>query len=90
MNDPRQVKESELQIPVSAGAICSVIVERVWGTDDARVLSGGDGWPVRLRFGMADAVIGSHQRPVRTWGSLDILGRWLERHGIGHWEVRST
>ena len=90
MDNPRHVKESELRTLVSAGAIRSVTVERVRGTDDGRALPGGDGWAVRLRLGMADAVIGSHHRPVRTWGSLDTLGRWLERHGIGHWEVRST
>jgi len=87
MDNPRPIKESELPNLVAAGAIRSVCIERVPGADDGRRL-GADAWAVRLRLGMQEAVIGSHHRAVRTWGSLDTLAAWLQRQGIGHWEVR--
>lgn len=77
MANIRRIKQPEVDALAAAGAIRHVTVEP----------APGEGWAVRLRMGVEDAVVASQDRPVRVWASLDTLARWMEARGIGRWEV---
>ncbi|WP_067564302.1 hypothetical protein [Halofilum ochraceum] len=79
MDNIDRLQQPQLDALVAAGSIRSVTVER----------APGEGWAVRVRYGMREAVMASQHRPVRIWRSLDTIGEWMEKRGIGHWEVRA-
>ena len=77
-NNPRRIRQEQLDTLVAAGSVRAVTVERA-----------PDGWAVRLRLGLAgDAVVASHHRPVRIWRHLDTVAAWLQERGVAAFEVR--
>lgn len=79
MDNIDRLQQPQLAALVAAGSIRSVTVEP----------APDQGWAVRVRYGMREAVMASQHRPVRVWRSLDTLAQWLAARGIGHWEVRT-
>jgi len=75
-----RLQQPQVDALVDAGSIRNVTVHP----------APGNGWAVRIRYGMREGVVASQHRPVRTWRSLEHVSSWLEQRGIGHFEVTLT
>lgn len=80
MDNIQHLQQPQVDVLASSGSIRSVTVER----------APGEGWAVRMRVGMSEAVVASQHRPVRIWRSLDSVGRWMDQRGIARWEVHAA
>jgi len=81
VNNVDHFQQAQLDALVAAGSIRSVRVER----------APGEGWAVRFQYGEEEreGVVASQHRPVRVWRSLDTIGEWMQKRGIGHWHVHT-
>lgn len=77
------MKESEVRLLASHGALKDVIIER--SESGARAKSGTSGWLARIN----GEPLASARRPVRIFASLDTAGEALASLGIHEFRVKS-
>jgi len=73
----KRLQQPQVDALVEAGSVRSATVEP----------APGEGWTVRIRYGMTEAVVASQHRQTRIWQTLDGIGNWMRDRGIRHWEV---